>query len=119
MLVDFPKVVVRSTSTYGALIRYTKQARRNKGKVNAEDFKDVDINQLRMALELFHQMRGPLQKIDLRWFYWMYLVMIGYCVWATYKCQRMLDERLDRTGGSLEERRRMFSDDYEEDIRPR
>ena len=119
MMIDFPKFVFRSTSSYGALMRYTRQARRNKGKVNPEDFRDVDTNELRIGLETYAAMKGPLQKIDFRWFYWMYILMIGYSVFTANKLQNMLDEKLDRTGGSLEDRRKMFPDDYEEDVRPK
>ena len=119
MIVDFPKFVSRTHSSYGALMRYTRQARRNKGRVNPEDFRDVDTNELRVGLETFASMKGPLQKIDFRWFYWMYFFMIGYSLYTGYTLQGMLDAKLDKTGGSLEERRRMFADDYEEDVRPR
>lgn len=119
LMIDFPKFVARTHSTYGALIRYTRQARKNKGKVNPEDFKNVDTNELRMGLETFASMRGPLQKIDFRWFYWMYLLMIGYTLVTGYKLQGMMDAKMDKTGGSLEDRRAMFDGDYEEDVRPR
>jgi hypothetical protein len=119
MIIDLPKFVFRTTSSYGALMRYTRQARKNKGKVNPEDFRDVDTNELRVGLETFASMKGPLQKIDFRWFYWMYLIMISYSVYTAWTLQGKLDEKLDRTGGSLEERRRMFGADYEEEIRPR
>lgn len=119
MVIDLPKFVARSTSSYGALMRYTRQARRNKGKVNPDDFRDVDTNELRVGLETYAAMKGPLQKIDFRWFYWMYFIMISYTIITTYKLQGMMDARLDRTGGSLDERRKLFDDDYEEDVRPR
>jgi hypothetical protein len=119
MLIDFPKFVWKTSSSYGALIRYTRQARRNKGKVNPEDFKDVDTNELRIGLETFAAMKGPLQKIDFRWFYWMYLIMITYSCYTAWTLQKKLDAKLDRSGGSLEERRKMFANDYEEDVRPR
>ncbi|KAG8344327.1 hypothetical protein ERJ75_001645200 [Trypanosoma vivax] len=119
LLYDCPKFFVYTHSSYGAMRRYIRQSRIHKGKVNPEDFRDVDTNVLRESLIRFAQWKGPLQKIDFRWFYWMYVLMIGYVLWQGLALQKMLDEKVDRTGASLEVRRSLFDDEYEEDLRPR
>ncbi|ESL10402.1 hypothetical protein TRSC58_01867 [Trypanosoma rangeli SC58] len=119
LVIDTPKFFTYTHSSYGAMRRYIRQARINKGKVNPEDFRDVDTNVLRESLIRYAQWKGPLQKIDFRWFYWMYALMIAYVLWQGLALQKMLDERVERSGMSLDERRRMFDDEYEEDVRPR
>ncbi|KAF8279655.1 hypothetical protein TcG_05763 [Trypanosoma cruzi] len=119
LVIDTPRFFTYTHSSYGAMRRYIRQARINKGKVNPEDFRDVDTNVLRESLIRYAQWKGPLQKIDFRWFYWMYALMIGYVLWQGLALQKILDEKVERSGVSLEERRRMFDDEYEEDVRPR
>ncbi|EPY23001.1 hypothetical protein STCU_02639 [Strigomonas culicis] len=119
LVIDIPRFFSYTHSNYGALRRYLRQARINKGKVNPEDFRDVDTNVLRESLIRHAQWKGPLQKIDFRFFYWMYGVMIFYVLWQGLALQRMRDNKLDKTGSTLEQRRSMYDDDYMEDVRPR
>ncbi|KAG5470655.1 hypothetical protein LSCM1_01901 [Leishmania martiniquensis] len=119
LVIDLPRFFMYSHSNYGAMRRYIRQSRINKGKINPEDFKEVDTNVLRESLIKYAQAKGPLQKIDFRWFYWMYAVMIIYAGWQGMQLQSLLDERLDRMGASLEQRRDMYDDDYLEEVRPR
>ncbi|CBH18641.1 uncharacterized protein TEOVI_000176100 [Trypanosoma equiperdum] len=118
LVMDCPKFFMYTHGAYGAMRRYIRQARINKGKVNPEDFRDVDTNVLRESLIRYAQWKGPLQKIDFRVFYWMYVLMIGYVFWQGLALNRMLEEKIDRSGVSLDKRRSMFDDDYEEDLRP-
>nr|CCD15858.1 unnamed protein product [Trypanosoma congolense IL3000] len=118
LVIDFPKFFAYTHGAYGAMRRYIRQARINKGKVNPEDFREVDTNVLRESLIRYAQWKGPLQKIDFRFFYWMYALMIGYVFWQGLKLNKLLEEKVDRTGVSLEVRRTMFDYDYEEDLRP-
>ncbi|CAJ1032656.1 hypothetical protein, conserved [Leishmania lindenbergi] len=119
LVIDLPRFITYSHSNYGAMRRYIRQSRINKGKINPEDFKDVDTNVLRESLIKYAQAKGPLQKIDFRWFYWMYAVMIIYTGWQGMRLQSLLDARVDRMGASLEQRRDMYNDDYLEEVRPR
>lgn len=119
LVIDLPRFFMYSHSNYGAMRRYIRQSRINKGKINPEDFKDVDTNVLRESLIKYAQAKGPLQKIDFRWFYWMYAVMIIYVGWQGMYLQSLLDARVDRMGASLEQRRDMYDDDYLEEVRPR
>lgn len=119
LIIDLPRFFMYSHSNYGAMRRYIRQSRINKGKINPEDFKDVDTNVLRESLIKYAQTKGPLQKIDFRWFYWMYAIMIFYAGWQGMHIQSLMDARLDKMGASLDQRREMFDDDYVEDVRPR
>lgn len=119
LLIDTPQFFLYTHSNYGAMRRYIRQARINKGKVNPEDFRDVDTNVLRESLIRFAQWKGPLQKIDFRFFYWMYAMMIAYVFWQGVNLGKLLDAKIDKTGATIEQRRSMFDDDYEEDVRPR
>ncbi|KAG5496311.1 hypothetical protein JKF63_02613 [Porcisia hertigi] len=119
LIIDLPRFFMYSHSNYGAMRRYIRQSRIHKGKINPEDFKDVDTNVLRESLIKYAQSKGPLQKIDFRWFYWMYAVMIIYVGWQGLHLQSLLDARVDRMGASLEQRRSMYDDDYLEEVRPR
>lgn len=119
LIIDLPRFFMYSHSNYGAMRRYIRQSRINKGKINPEDFKDVDTNVLRESLIKYAQAKGPLQKIDFRWFYWMYAVMIFYVGWQGMHLQSLLDARVDRMGASLDQRRDMYDDDYLEEVRPR
>ena len=119
LIIDLPRFFMYSHSNYGAMRRYIRQSRINKGKINPEDFRDVDTNVLRESLIKYAQAKGPLQKIDFRWFYWMYAIMIIYVGWQGMHLQGLLDARVDRMGASLEQRRDMYDDDYLEEVRPR
>ncbi|KPA84845.1 putative mitochondrial hypothetical protein [Leptomonas pyrrhocoris] len=119
LVIDLPRFFMYSHSNYGAMQRYIRQSRINKGKINPEDFKDVDTNVLRESLIKYAQTKGPLQKIDFRWFYWMYAIMIVYVGWQGMHLQSLLDARVDRMGASLDQRRDMYDDDYLEEVRPR
>lgn len=119
IIIDVPKFFRYTNSNYAAMRRFIRQSRRNKGKVNPEDFKDVDTNVLRESMIKYSQFKGPLRNIDLRWFYWMYIIMFGFVCWQAWGLQSMIDAKLDKSGSSLEERSKMFDDDYLEDVRPR
>lgn len=119
LILDIPKFFKYTNSNYGAMRRYIRQARVNKGRINPEDFKDVDTNVLRESMIRHNQFKGPLQKIDFRIFYWIYGVMFVYICWQAYGLQKMLDAKIDKSGSSLEQRRSQFDDDYMEDVRPR
>ncbi|CAD2216154.1 hypothetical protein AGDE_09268 [Angomonas deanei] len=68
LVIDMPKFFMYTHTNYGAMRRYIRQARIHKGKVNPEDFKDVDTNVLRESMIKYSQWKGPLQKVDFRFF---------------------------------------------------
>lgn len=119
LLMDFPKFITYTHRNYGAVRRFIRQSRVNKGRINPEDFKEVDTNVLRESMIRHGQWKGPLSKVDLRIFYWIYGVMFVYVCWQALELQKMIDAKVDRSGSTLEQRRSLFGDDYEEDVRPR
>eukprot|EP00758_Cryptobia_borreli_P010882 Tbor_TRINITY_DN5609_c3_g2::TRINITY_DN5609_c3_g2_i1::g.9550::m.9550 len=114
-LLDFPFTIMRNNNSYGHLINYTKQMRRNK-KINPEDFKDVDTNELALLLSQYKRIRGPILSFDFRWFNYMYLLFTIYIIYRIYMIKGSLMGVLDTSVGSdLGDREGMFDDDYYED----
>lgn len=118
MVVDFPFLMKRMTGSYGYFRKYLRQMRKH-GRANPEDFKDADLNELRTMVNNYYHMRGPLMKIDMRIFNYMYVIMGIIIVYEAYKIQKGIDNRMDMGGVSWDDRRNAFDDDYEEDIKRR
>lgn len=116
-VIDIPRFLLFTNSNYGAMRRYLRQSRLNKGKVNPEDFRDVDTNVLRESLIRHSQIKGPLQKVDFRFFYWVYIFLMAYVLLQGRQLLRMKEEREDRSGATLAQRRQMYDDDYIEELR--
>ena len=110
--VDMPKMLFKANSGYGDYMRYTRQMRKH-GKVNPDDFKDIDTNQLRMYLEHHYNSRGPLQNINYQYFNYMYIVMGAVVLYVAYGLNQQLQERLDKNGFS-DDRINAFSDTHED-----
>lgn len=111
-VVDFPRMIFKANSGYSNYKRYTKQMRKH-GKVNPDDFKDIDVNELRVFLEHHYTMRGPLQNINYNYFNYMYVIMGAIVLYVAYGLNKQLNERLDN-GGYAEDRISAFSDNHEE-----
>ncbi len=114
LILDIVPITRKMHRTYGHFHTYIRSVR--KGKVKSEDFADVDSNELRRMLDMYQQVRGPLTGFDMRWFYWMYAGMIGYLVWTFLTLYSKQGATFDQES-SLDERRRAFAKDYEEDLR--
>jgi hypothetical protein len=119
MIIDSPKFLFRSHSIYATAMRYRRQARLNKGKVNPDDFKHISIDELREAMVMLDVIKGPLGKIDFRVFNWCYYVAIAYTCYNFWSFMKKDAERTENDGMTLEQRKRMFSSDYEEELRPK
>lgn len=80
LIIDLWPQLKASHKEYGAFQLYLKQARR--GKINPDDFEDIDMATLRQMLDSYERTRGPLMRFDVRWFYWMYLFFTIDLVWV-------------------------------------
>eukprot|EP00388_Colpodella_angusta_P023943 GDKJ01062140.1.p1 GENE.GDKJ01062140.1~~GDKJ01062140.1.p1 ORF type:complete len:128 (-),score=2.36 GDKJ01062140.1:54-410(-) len=118
MVIDFPFLIRRMTSSYGYFGLYLRQMRKH-GRANPEDFKDADLNELRTMVNNHFHIRGPLMKIDMRIFNYIYLVMGAIILYEAYKIQKGIDKKLDMGGVSWDNRRKSYDDDYEEDVKRR
>ena len=118
LLMDFPRTVFRVQTKYGLFMKYLKN--RRKGKENKpEDFVGIETHELRHMLQLFHFMKGPLQRLDLRIFNWMYYVLFVYCMIQFYSLNERKKKMLEDVEVPLSERRKIYTDDYEEDLKPK
>lgn len=115
-IIDLPFLVRRVTSSYGYYRKYLRQMRKH-GKANPEDFKDADMNELRMMVNDYYHTRGPVMKVDLRIFNWMYLIMGIIVLYEAYFIQKGMDAKIEGGGSSWDRRREEFDDEYEEDVR--
>lgn len=112
---DVPMMTRSSHNTYGAFVRYLRQAK--KGKVNPDDFKSVDTNALRQVLDTYSKVKGPLTGFDLRFFYYMYAVMFAYLFYTVYKLSSVSGTKKKDSQMTLKERRNLYEGTYEEELR--
>ena len=116
MAIDFPWIIRRITSSYGYYRKYLRQMRKN-GRVNPEDFKDADLNELRLMINTYFHTRGPVMKIDFRIFNYIYFVMIAWVLVEAIQIQQGMDAKMESGNITWDRRRSTYDDDYEEDIR--
>jgi hypothetical protein len=112
IMVDLWPTMKRAHREYGAFHKYIND--RAKGKVNHEEFRDVDMNVLKRMLEEYKQTRGPLTGFDMRWFYWLYLFMFVNIGYTMVRLLWMREQRAHMQG-AMKDRRELFDKDYIEE----
>jgi hypothetical protein len=118
LLIDFLPMIFKAHKSYGTFHRYLTKRRRGHA-IKPEDFKDVDIEEMRKMLDLYSRTRGPLTGFDFRWFYWFYLVATLLIIQGFYASYQRKTSRPNIDDMSIEDRRKMFSRNYLEDVRDR
>ena len=114
-VIDIIPTTIRMHSQYGAFQKYINNAR--KGKITSDDFADVDATELRRMVDMYMQVRGPLTGFDMRYFYYVYAVMIGYVLWTGFSNMGKSNPAF-QSDMTLTERRQQFGKDYVEELRP-
>jgi hypothetical protein len=107
IFLDSWKTMKRAHKDYDAFHRYINQAA--KGKINPDDFRDVNLGNLKQILSDYRQVRGPLTSFDMRWFYWMYAFMFVNILYSMYELMQ-LQARREQVQGSMKQRKDFIED---------
>ena len=116
LLYDLRRMTAQTHASYGQFQRYIKKGGKTK-KLDPNEFRGVDTNQMRQMLDDYSAMKGPIMSFDFRWFYWMYAVMMAYLFYAGAKLFNQQNSKSKGDAQTLSERREMYDADYEEDVR--
>jgi len=115
LLLDFPKQLTDTHSSYGALIKYGNTLRQGK-EIKARDFKGHNLGVLRkrFAQTMGHDVHKWWSRVDLRYFYAFYVITaanLAYMFWTRYT----MDQYQRELNRGLHLRRPRVGKDYMDD----
>ena len=108
---------MRAYRAYADFRRYLRSARKHgKGRAKTEDFAGSDVQAMRHQLKFYHQAKGPVTNIDLRYVFFGYAFAAVYLSCHFYRALYLADEQETESEGVLSQRRDLPGD-YEEPVR--
>jgi hypothetical protein len=115
---DTPVTLYRVNSKYGLFVKMLRNKRRGI-TTKPEDLQGLETHEIRHMLQVYQFIRGPFQKLDFRIFNWIYASLAVYSCFQFIRLYARKEKMLESVEMPLSERRKLYTNDYEEDVKPR